>query len=257
MAVGRQRWHSGDEYKKGLLLISATGSLYRDGIGVSSTPPGTRRSFFMPKQTKARNWLAVMYPESLPPDWREQLDKTGLEIAISPLHDKDVYTEADEKKNPANRAGTQKKPHYHAILCYSGPATYATVKAITDSLGQPAPVKCESVKGNYDYLTHKNRPEKAQYDPADIVLLNGFNIVDHAELAKSEVLRLKKELQTLIIEQNFLDYAGFLDYVMFNGTDEEYDVASSHTMLFMNYIKGRWQQAERQRQELERQLQKR
>lgn len=201
---------------------------------------------------KARNWLAVMYPESLPADWIEQLQQTGLEIAISPLHDKDVWTEEDEEKNPDNKAGTPKKPHYHVILCYQGPATFASVKAITDALHQPAPKKCESVKGNYDYLTHKNRPEKAQYDKADVQHLNGFCILDKADMQRSEVLAIKKSLQKMIIEQDMMDYAEFLDFVLFNCTDEEYDVATSNTLLFSGYIKGRWQHAERERLQAER-----
>ena len=43
--------------------------------------------------------------------------KTGLQCAISPLHDKDM--------NPDN---TPKKPHYHVILTYSGPTSYNVVK---------------------------------------------------------------------------------------------------------------------------------
>lgn len=206
---------------------------------------------------KARNWLAVMYPESLPADWIEQLQRTGLEIAISPLHDNDYWTEADEQKNPDNKADTKKKPHYHVILCYSGPATYASVKAITDALHQPAPTKCESVKGNYDYLTHANRPEKAQYDKADIRLLNGFCILDKVELPRSQVLEIKKTLQKLIIEQDMLDYAEFLDFVMLNCNDEEYEVATGNTILFCNYLRGRWQRVERERQQLDEQLRRR
>ena len=71
----------------------------------------------MAKNIKKRNWAFVLYPESAPADWREQLQKTGLQCAISPLHDKDM--------NPDN---TPKKPHYHVILTYSGPTSYNVVK---------------------------------------------------------------------------------------------------------------------------------
>ena len=56
---------------------------------------------------KKRNWTFVLYPESAPADWREQLQKTGLLCAISPLHDRDV-----------NPDGEVKKAHYHVILIY-------------------------------------------------------------------------------------------------------------------------------------------
>ena len=65
------------------------------------------------KNVKKRNWAFVLYPESAPKDWKEQLSKTGLEGAISPLHDKDV-----------NPTGEPKKAHYHIIICYPGPTTF-------------------------------------------------------------------------------------------------------------------------------------
>lgn len=40
-----------------------------------------------------------MYPESMPKNWREILQKTGCPIAISPLHDKDINPDGTPK-NP-------------------------------------------------------------------------------------------------------------------------------------------------------------
>ena len=78
------------------------------------------------KNVKKRNWAFVLYPESAPKDWREQLQLTGLQCAISPLHDRDT-----------NPTGEPKKPHYHVILTYSGPTAYNVVKALTNGkLGQ-------------------------------------------------------------------------------------------------------------------------
>ena len=95
----------------------------------------------MAKNIKKRNWAFVLYPESAPADWREQLQKTGLQCAISPLHDKDM--------NPDN---TPKKPHYHVILTYSGPTSYNVVKALTDGFNQPIPQALEQVRGYYRCL---------------------------------------------------------------------------------------------------------
>ena len=103
----------------------------------------------------------------------ENSSKTGLQCAISPLHDKDM--------NPDN---TPKKPHYHVILTYSGPTSYNVVKALTDGFNQPIPQALEQVRGYYRYLTHKDNPEKAQYDEREIKTINGFNIVDFSELTR-------------------------------------------------------------------------
>ena len=115
--------------------------------------------------TKKRQWAFVCYPESLPPDWIEILKQSGLQCAISPLHDKDI--------NPDN---TPKKPHYHVILVYAGPTTYNNVATFTASINGTIPQPLEQVRGYYRYLTHKDNPEKAQYDEKDIITLNGFGL---------------------------------------------------------------------------------
>ena len=108
------------------------------------------------KNVKKRNWAMVLYPESAPEDWREQLRLSGLQVAISPLHDKDV-----------NADGEPKKAHHHVILVYGSPTTYNNVKALCDRLNQPIPQPLEQVRGYYRYLTHEDNPEKAQYSKSD------------------------------------------------------------------------------------------
>ena len=133
---------------------------------------------------KKRHWAAVVYPESLPPDWRDIIAQTGIKAAISPLHDKDYSAD-----------GTPKKPHYHVILSYDGPTTYNAVLGLVNGrLGQPAPQPLESVKGYYRYLTHMDDPDKAQYDPAGISTINGFVVSDYVTVSSGDVLRLKREL---------------------------------------------------------------
>ena len=42
------------------------------------------------KNIKKRYWAMVLYPDSAPQNWEELLQETGLQCAISPLHDKDL-----------------------------------------------------------------------------------------------------------------------------------------------------------------------
>ena len=198
------------------------------------------------KNVKKRNWAMVLYPESAPADWRDQLTKTGLQVAISPLHDMDVWSLEDEQKNPEHKAGTCKKPHYHVILCYSGPTAYSVVKRITDSLNQPIPEALEQVKGMYDYLTHENNPEKYQYDKKDIQTLNGFSIRDFCEMTKSEVTKYKREIQTFIRDNGITEYGDLMDLLMdAEGMENHYEVASNNTLFFVQYLKTKWRNAVR------------
>lgn len=180
------------------------------------------------KNVKKRNWAFIIYPESAPDDWRDQLCKTGLQCAISPLHDSDI-----------DPTGEPKKPHYHVIACYSGPTSYNVVKGLTDSLSAPIPQALEQVRGYYRYLTHKDNPEKYQYEENQIQTLNGFSIFDFCELSKSEVITIKRNLQILIREIDIFEYSDFMDFLLDNCMTTEYDVASCNTYFFEKYISSR------------------
>ncbi len=180
------------------------------------------------KKIKKRNWACVVYPESLPRDWVARLQESGLECAISPLHDKDI-----------NPDGTPKKPHYHIILVYAGPTTWANVKQLTDELNAPGPIPLDQIRGYYRYLTHKDNPEKAQYDEHEISKLNGFNIADFVELTKSEVDEIKKKLIGVIVDNKLKEYSDFIDYVICNCDSNDFTVASGHTFFFHTYISSR------------------
>lgn len=182
----------------------------------------------MAKNVKKRNWAFVLYPESAPPDWREQLQQTGLQCAISPLHDKDV-----------NPTGEAKKPHYHIILAYSGPTSFNVVKGLTDGLHQPIPQALEQIRGYYRYLTHKDNPEKAQYSECDIQTINGFNIGNYIELSKSEVNVIIRSLQELIRQYDIVEYSQLMDTLVDNEMYLEHEVASTHTLFFDKYITSR------------------
>lgn len=185
------------------------------------------------KNVKKRNWAFVLYPESAPKDWKEQLQLSGVQGEISPLHNKDV-----------NPDGTKKKEHHHIILVYGSPTTYNNVKSLTDRLNQPIPQPLEQVRGYHRYLTHKDNPEKYQYDEKDIVTFNGFNIADFIELTKSEVLVIKRKLQKLIRENGIVEYSDFVDYVEENLEETDYDVAVNNTIFFNTYIKSKRYKAE-------------
>lgn len=187
------------------------------------------------QNTKKRNWAFVAYPESAPADLFDQLQQTGLPIAVSPLHDRDL--EAD--------GVTPKKPHWHVILAYSGPQTYKAVKTLTDRFNAPAPIPLDAIRGYYRYFTHKDNPEKAQYSEEGITLLNGFSILDWVELTRGEVSKIKDALRLLIKDLNLVEYADFVDHVADHRTPEEFEVACNNTYFFDKYLTSRRNQVQR------------
>jgi hypothetical protein len=178
--------------------------------------------------SKSRYWAFLVYPESAPEDWRKQLQLSGLRCAISPLHDKCINADEDEKK-----------PHWHVIACWDGPTTYAAAKTLTDKLNAPIPQMLNSVKGYYRYFTHKDNPEKYQYDDADIQHLGGFDPADYIEWTRSELEAFKREIIGIIRDAGIFEYSDLLDILLDSDKLNLASVAANHTIFVKGYIDSR------------------
>lgn len=179
----------------------------------------------MSRVKKGRLWATVCYPESLPENWLEILRLTGLPIAISPLHDKDV-----------NPDGEIKKAHYHVIFVYDGPTTYNHVLDLCNEINAVHPIKLESLRGMYRYHTHMDNPEKYQYDDKDRILLNGFDLGEDTKLTHSEVLKIKKEICNFIEDNDIVEYRTLIKILNCDEYIHLFDVASSNTTFFNAYL---------------------
>ena len=180
----------------------------------------------MTKNIKKRYWAIIVYPESAPLGWRDILQQTGVQCAISPLHDKDI--------NPDN---TPKKAHYHVILCYEGPTTYSNVLKLCEALNAPIPQPLEQLRGYYRYLIHKDNPEKYQYNEYQITTINGFDISNYLELTNDQVLCGIKQLIEIIQDNKITEYCDLINIV--SQMDRiYYELAFKHTFFLNSYIKS-------------------
>lgn len=145
------------------------------------------------QKEKNRNWVAVVYPESAPEDWVEQIRALHLPFAISPLHDKDI-----------DITGEPKKAHYHIIVCFDGPTTYKNANRVLQGITNGPIVKpCRSVRGAYRYFIHLDNPEKFQYPETDILTYNSFEIA----LTDSDEDFIKKAIFSIILVNRIYEYA--------------------------------------------------
>lgn len=178
------------------------------------------------KRITGRSWAFVIYPESLPENYEEIITDTGLPLAMSPLHDKDV-----------NPTGEPKKPHYHCIVYYENATTLKNVKEnVCDKLNGTIPIKLESMRGMYRYHIHLDNPEKYQYDDRDRKFFNGFDIDMASKLTRSEINKVIKEIHTFINDNNILEYIDLLDVLKDNDLTNLYDVAIANTLLFKSML---------------------
>jgi len=173
----------------------------------------------------------VAYPESVAEDWLEQLKLSGLKCAISPLHDK------DEHSDPAVEDG--KKAHWHVIVSWTGPTTYAVAKTFTEKLKATIPVKLESVKGYYRYFTHMDDPDKYQYDPTQIQHIGGFDPLEFTEITFGQRMSLTKKIEEFIDDNDIREYGRLSWSLRTAGMDDEYAVAITSTIHLNTYITSR------------------
>lgn len=178
---------------------------------------------------KSRYWAFIVYPESCKKNWENELEETGLQFAVSPLHDKDIDIYAE--------GGPEiKKAHWHVLIEYEGPKTYKSVKEdICDKIGATIPKKIESLRGYYRYLIHMDNPEKAQYKLEDIKEYNGF----HLDLTTTEVTRIMNEITDKIIDEEIFEYSDLIDYYKEIGDNDFVEIIMNHTYFFDKYISSR------------------
>lgn len=121
------------------------------------------------------------------------------------IHDKDVYSEKEQEKDPSHIAGTQKPTHIHLLLHFTRnqPQRY---KHVAGWFGLDEQFVSRIRRGWNNavlYLVHLNAPEKYQYNPEDITANFNFKtIINHAEDRKQLNMILQKILGGEIREYN-------------------------------------------------------
>ena len=176
---------------------------------------------------KGRYFAFVVYPESAPYGWFDELKESHGQYAISPLHDGD-----DEDA----------KPHFHVLYKHGNTVSLKGAKAaIPEDVPANGHVELVSAPSGYQrYLIHLDDPEKEQFPEGEraITLLNGFPLDLTRELSKSERAKIRAELLTIIRENGVVEYSDFIFGLMDRGDPDALDYACSHTMLFEGVIRS-------------------
>lgn len=198
---------------------------------------------------KARYFTFLLYPESIPENWKMQLEMIGVPLAISPLHDRDK----------SNVEGQEyKKAHYHVIYVAANPVTTHSVrKRIQRALGNESVAKVQvikqSVENMYLYLTHESKDaiakNKYKYDKRDIKLLNNFDIDRYVVLDVEDKDEMLNDVCDMIDEHSLANIRELRRFVKEHGT--EYSLPSmkiinsvlrSHTGLIRLYFDAVYQE---------------
>ncbi|MGP5093503.1 replication protein [Staphylococcus equorum] len=198
---------------------------------------------------KARYFTFLLYPESIPENWKMQLELIGIPMAISPLHDRDK----------SNVKGQEyKKAHYHVIYVAANPVTSHSVRMrIQRALGKESVAKVQIIKQSmeniYLYLTHESKDaiakNKYKYDKKDIKLLNNFDIERYVVLDVEDKDEMLNDVCDMIDDHGLANIRELRRFVKEHGT--EYNLPSmkiinsvlrSHTGLIRLYFDAVYQE---------------
>lgn len=175
---------------------------------------------------KNRNWWFILYPESAPEDWMDQLSIEMVPCAVSPLHDSDRKSD-----------GTLKKAHYHILLRYDGPTTYKHVLELTRRYNATIPLIPNSPSAAYDYLTHSNHPDKAQYSISDIKHLNGFKPPKQDD-SYDGVFTMRKKIIELILDNSLYEYSDLICSLVEHGLERELKEVVKNAYFYCSFIRS-------------------
>lgn len=173
---------------------------------------------------KSRFFTFLLYPdgEGFPTDWEDRLERIGVPIAISPLHDKDKA-----------KGGGYKKRHYHGIYIAKNPVTSESVRNKLRAVLSSEQEECkavalvqiihENVESVYLYLTHDSKDAikkgKYRYDKKDIKHINNFDIERYITVdveTKNMTLRI---LINLIRHHGIPNVIDLQEFIEENGMD--------------------------------------
>ena len=167
--------------------------------------------------SKSKYFCAILYPDSSTYDTDKlikALAEEHLTFAVSPIHDRDVEDD-----------GSPKKSHFHLLLSYSSATTLNNIRDWFNICGMPnsdlhSVRVCASGAGYFRYLTHKDNPEKAQYNDKDIRIFNDFDEVlkKFSKTASDKLGDLVRIFQ-IVDELDTISFHSLVQYLMLNERD--------------------------------------
>lgn len=176
--------------------------------------------------TRKRNFATVVYPESAPEGWRDILAGYFVPAFVSPLHDRDI-----------NATGEPKKPHYHVMVMFEGKKSEEQVKALFETIGGVGLEVVESLRGYARYLCHLDNPEKAQYNPSDVVSIGGADYSYSIGLV-ADKYKAVREMIAFCKANQIVSYAELLEYAAVEQDSWFRVLCDNGTVVMKEYLKS-------------------
>lgn len=146
----------------------------------------------------SKSWNFIVYEDSAPEDWKEQLIAWGCPLLISPVHNRDTWKRDDLQGR--YKAGDLKKSHWHGNVKLGKKCSLKKASMMIQRVTHgPVPQPCDDEPGLIMYMAHRHRDGSAidgkfQYNPEKIEYYNGWE----AEASEMDKRRMRIELEKFL-----------------------------------------------------------
>lgn len=175
-------------------------------------------------------YATIIYEESVKDNWLEILENLHIPCLISPLHDRDL-----------DKQGKFKKAHKHILFIYESLKSKSQCKEVIDMIGG---VGCEIVtcpKSYALYLAHQNAPDKAQYNPDEIISLSGGDkYLENTKISSIDKYEIISDIIRYCQKENIDCLADIIEFSLENKKEWFFVLADGYSSIMLtNYLKSR------------------
>ena len=165
---------------------------------------------------RGRVHMLLLYPDNV--QHMEAMQKISKSYDFGAiLHDKDYWTEEDEKKNPEHKKGDLKKEHFHVIIRTQN-ATWNTALCKELGIEEKFCEQAKNIDNALQYLIHYNDTDKATYAIDEVFGSLKTKLTESInKVAKSEGEKVVELIQFIKDYNGKLSITVFAEYCAKNG----------------------------------------
>lgn len=178
-------------------------------------------------EKRTRNWETIVYPESAPENFIDILADQKVNFFVSPLHDRDVTPQ-----------GEPKKPHYHVLVMFDSVKDRAQAEEVFSYVNGVGCVRVNSLRGSTRYLAHMDDPDKAQYDPNDVIVHGSVDFFGIISLPTDKYDAIA-DMIDYVDRERIISYAQLLRHAKANNETWFRVLCDSGTLVMKEFIKSR------------------
>lgn len=191
---------------------------------------------------RARSWCFIAYPDSMPIDWIQRLEKLHLPFCVSPLHSPDD-----------DDGETSKKSHWHVIVEYSSPATAKKVLSalysveVDRGIGGFNPTSLnynmiqivQNRQSYIRYMCHLDQPDKEKLRWEDMRSFNGIDIDVALNPTFSQELDYCNEILDFVESANVYYFCDLIKYAQKCKFDTWFIFLKENSYFIKEYLRSK------------------